>query len=230
MVIIGGGNVAIDAAGPACDWGGKVTIAYRRSREQMPADIEEVEQAEEEGIEFAFLTIPTEIRGEGDVITGLACNKAELIAKPGTDRLAPVPILGKDFVIPADTVISAIGQYVDDSGMTAFDKIRWTRRGTIEVNHASMETSMPGVFAAGDAVSGPATVIEAIGGGAGRRSHPSVFQPYPSAQDAQDPGAKAQTSHDRDDRIRKNAADPAFHAHAQCGPAADHVSAGGAGI
>jgi NADPH-dependent glutamate synthase beta subunit-like oxidoreductase len=166
VVIIGGGNVAIDAARTSLRLGAeKVTIAYRRSREQMPADIEEVEQAEEEGIEFAFLTIPTEIRGDGDVITGLACNKAELIAKKGTDRLAPVPILGKDFVIPADAVISAIGQYVDDSGMTAFDKIRWTRRGTIEVNHASMETSMPGVFAAGDAVSGPATVIEAIGGG-----------------------------------------------------------------
>jgi NADPH-dependent glutamate synthase beta subunit-like oxidoreductase len=166
VVIIGGGNVAIDAARTSLRLGAeKVTIAYRRSREQMPADIEEVEQAEEEGIEFAFLTIPTEIRGKDDVITGLACNKAELITKPGTDRLAPVPILGKDFVIPADAVISAIGQYVDDSGMTAFDQVRWTRRGTIEVNHASMETSMPGVFAAGDAVSGPATVIEAIGGG-----------------------------------------------------------------
>ncbi|MBU8911381.1 MAG: FAD-dependent oxidoreductase [Desulfobacterales bacterium] len=166
VVVIGGGNVAIDAARTSLRLGAQeVTIAYRRSRTQMPADIEEVEQAEEEGIEFAFLTIPKKIIGENDIITGLDCLKAELIKKKGSDRLAPVPILGKDFTIKADAVISAIGQYVDDDGMEVFDKMNWTRRGTIEVNHASMETTMPGVFAAGDAVSGPATVIEAIGGG-----------------------------------------------------------------
>ncbi|CCK78566.1 MULTISPECIES: NAD(P)-binding protein [Desulfobacula] len=166
VVIVGGGNVAIDAARTSLRLGAqKVTIAYRRSRNQMPADIEEVEQAQEEGIEFSFLTIPKEIKGENGVITGLDCIKAELIKKKGSDRLAPVPILGKDFTIRADAVIPAIGQYVDDNGMEAFDRVNWTRRGTIEVNHASMETTMPGVFAAGDAVSGPATVIEAIGGG-----------------------------------------------------------------
>ncbi|MDZ7665689.1 MAG: FAD-dependent oxidoreductase [Desulfotignum sp.] len=150
VAVIGGGNVAIDAARTSLRLGAdKVTVAYRRSREQMPADIEEVEQAEEEGIAFAFLTIPTQITGSDGRITGLACIKAELIAKKGTDRLAPVPILGKEFTIQADAVISAIGQYVDDSGLTAFDTVNWTRRGTIEVNHASMETSMPGVFAAG---------------------------------------------------------------------------------
>ena len=166
VVVIGGGNVAIDAARTSLRLGAEeVTIAYRRSRTQMPADIEEVEQAEEEGIEFAFLTIPKEVVGKNGIITGLDCIKAELIKKKGSDRLAPVPILGKDFIIKADAVISAIGQYVDDEGMEAFDQMNWTRRGTIEVNHASMETTMPGVFAAGDAVSGPATVIEAIGGG-----------------------------------------------------------------
>ena len=166
VVVIGGGNVAIDAARTSLRLGAeKVTIAYRRSRNQMPADIEEVEQAEEEGIEFAFLTIPKAIVGEGDEITALSCIKAELKKKKGSDRLAPVPIEGQDFEIPADAVISAIGQYVDDDGMDAFGEMNWTRRGTIEVNHASMETAQPGVFAAGDAVSGPATVIEAIGGG-----------------------------------------------------------------
>ncbi|MBT3176964.1 MAG: FAD-dependent oxidoreductase [Desulfobacula sp.] len=166
VVVIGGGNVAIDAARTSLRLGAQtVSIAYRRSRTQMPADIEEVEQAEEEGIEFSFLTIPKEVVGENNVITGLDCIKAELIKKKGSDRLAPVPILGKDFTIKADAVIPAIGQYVDDDGMEAFDTMNWTRRGTIEVNHASMETTMPGVFAAGDAVSGPATVIEAIGGG-----------------------------------------------------------------
>ncbi|MEH0019561.1 MAG: NAD(P)-binding protein [Desulfobacter sp.] len=166
VVVIGGGNVAIDAARTSLRLGSeKVTIAYRRSRDQMPADVEEVEQAEEEGIAFAFLTIPKSIDGEGDRITALSCIKAELKKKEGSDRLAPVPIEGQDFEIPADAVISAIGQYVDDNGMEAFTDVNWTRRGTIEVNHASMETTQPGVFAAGDAVSGPATVIEAIGGG-----------------------------------------------------------------
>ncbi len=166
VVVIGGGNVAIDAARTSLRLGAEaVTIAYRRSRNQMPADVEEVEQAEEEGIEFSFLTIPKSIEGQGDEITALSCVKAELKKKKGSDRLAPVPIEGQDFTIPADAVISAIGQYVDDDGMDAFDGVNWTRRGTIEVNHASMETAQPGVFAAGDAVSGPATVIEAIGGG-----------------------------------------------------------------
>jgi ferredoxin len=119
----------------------------------------------EEGIEFSFLTIPKEILGKDGTITGLDCIKAELIQKEGSDRLMPVPIPGGDFIIEADVVISAIGQYVDDTGMEAFSQMNWTRRGTIEVNHASMETAMPGVFAAGDAVSGPATVIEAIGSG-----------------------------------------------------------------
>lgn len=166
VVVVGGGNVAIDAARTSLRLGAdKVTVAYRRSRNQMPADIEEVEQAEEEGIEFSFLTIPKEIQGENRTITGLNCIKAELIKKEGSDRLSPVPIEGENFIIQADAVISAIGQYVDDKGMEAFDEVSWTRRGTIEVNHASMETTMSGVFAAGDAVSGPATVIEAIGGG-----------------------------------------------------------------
>jgi len=166
VVVVGGGNVAIDAARTSLRLGAaKVTIAYRRSRDQMPADIEEVEQAEEEGIEFAFLTVPKAIFGQGDRISALSCIKAELKKKKGSDRLAPVPIEGSDFDIQADAVIAAIGQYVDDKGFEAFDQVSWSRRGTIEVNHASMETKEPGVFAAGDAVSGPATVIEAIGGG-----------------------------------------------------------------
>ncbi|MCF6245744.1 MAG: FAD-dependent oxidoreductase [Desulfobacula sp.] len=166
VAVIGGGNVAIDAARTSLRLGAeKVTIAYRRSRNQMPADIEEVEQAQEEGIEFSFLTIPKKIQGKNNIITGLDCIKAELIKKQGSGRLAPSPIAGQNFIIKADAVICAIGQYVDDDGLQAFDRIKWTKRGTIEVNHASMETAMPGVFAAGDAVSGPATVIEAIGGG-----------------------------------------------------------------
>jgi NADPH-dependent glutamate synthase beta subunit-like oxidoreductase len=91
--------------------------------------------------------------------------KAELKAKKGPNRLAPLPIEGQEFEIPADVVISAIGQFVDNNGMEAFTGINWSPRGSIDVNHAGMATSQAGVFAAGDAVSGPATVIERIGGG-----------------------------------------------------------------
>ncbi|MDY0374897.1 MAG: FAD-dependent oxidoreductase [Desulfobacterium sp.] len=166
VVVVGCGNVAIDAARTSLRLGAEsVTIAYRRSRNQAPADPEEMEHAEEEGIKFVFLTIPQEILGEGQTITGLSCMKAELVKVKNSDRLVPTPIDGQDFIVKADVVIAAIGQYVDTSGMEAFEGVNWSRRGTIEVNHASMETAMPGVFAAGDAVSGPATVIEAIGGG-----------------------------------------------------------------
>ena len=166
VVVVGGGNVAIDAARTSLRLGAdKVTIAYRRSRSEMPADIEEVEQAEEEDIQFSFLTIPKSVEGKGKKMQGLLCAKAELVKKEGSDRMSPVPMEGQDFLMEADVVISAVGQYVDDGGMDVFKGMNWTRRGTIEVNHASMETARPGVFAAGDAVSGPATVIEAIGGG-----------------------------------------------------------------
>jgi putative selenate reductase YgfK subunit len=166
VVIIGGGNVAIDAARTSLRLGSEeVIIAYRRTRHEMPADIEEVEQAEEEGIRFSFLTIPIEITGENKKLSGLKCLRADLVAKEGSNRKFPVPMLGSDFLMDVDAVISAIGQRVDHECMESVSDLKWSRRTTIDVNMASMETSIPGVFAAGDAVTGPATVVEAIGGG-----------------------------------------------------------------
>jgi len=165
-VIIGGGNVAIDAARTCLRLGSEeVTIAYRRTRSEMPADEEEVEQAEEEGVRLAFLTIPTGLTGVDGRLTGLQCLRAELVRKEGSSRMSPVPIANSDFVMAADVVIGAIGQRVDNSCMTGLQGLDWTRRSTIQVNMVTMETSIPGIFAAGDAVTGPATVIEAIGGG-----------------------------------------------------------------
>jgi len=165
-VIIGGGNVAIDAARTCLRLGSEeVTIAYRRTRSEMPADEEEVEQAEEEGVRLAFLTIPTGLTGVDGRLTGLQCLRAELVRKEGSSRMSPVPITNSDFVMAADVVIGAIGQRVDNSCMTGLQGLDWTRRSTIQVNMVTMETSIPGIFAAGDAVTGPATVIEAIGGG-----------------------------------------------------------------
>jgi len=166
VVIIGGGNVAIDAARSCLRLGcPNVTIAYRRTRHEMPADEEEVEQAEEEGVHFSFLTIPGKIVGEDKRITGVQCVRAELVKREGSNRMSPVPVLGSEYIMDADVVISAIGQKVDQLCLKELDTMGWTRRGTIDVNMVTMETSLEGVFAAGDAVTGPATVIEAIGGG-----------------------------------------------------------------
>ncbi|RLC20837.1 MAG: 4Fe-4S ferredoxin [Deltaproteobacteria bacterium] len=167
VVIIGGGNVAVDAARTALRLGCEdVTIAYRRTRSEMPADIEEVEQAEEEGIRLSFLTVPIEIIGKPNRVTGLKCLRARMVAKTsGSGRKSPVPIEGSDYVIDTDAVITAIGQQVDPDSLDTLPDLDMTKRNTIQVNMVTMETSMEGVFAAGDAVTGPATVIEAIGGG-----------------------------------------------------------------
>jgi NADPH-dependent glutamate synthase beta subunit-like oxidoreductase len=165
-VIIGGGNVAIDAARTCLRLGcEEVTIAYRRTRKEMPADQEEVAQAEEEGVNLALLTIPVEIKGDGNELKNLHCIRAKLVKRKGSDRMYPTPVKGSDHDIEADVIIPAIGQYVDQACMEKLAKIEWTRRGTIHVNMANMTTSQPDIFAVGDAVTGPATVIEAIGGG-----------------------------------------------------------------
>ena len=165
-VIVGGGNVAIDAARTCLRLGsGEVTIAYRRTRAEMPADVEEVEQAEDEGIHMSFLTIPKAVVGKDGRLTGLECIRAKLIKKDDSERLFPVPVEGSDFVIAADTVVSAIGQRIDHEALSDLKGLKWTRRQTIQANTVSMETSIPGLFAGGDAVTGPATVVEAIGAG-----------------------------------------------------------------
>ena len=166
VIVIGGGNVAIDAARTSLRLGAEsVILAYRRTRHEMPADEEEVEQAEEEGVEMRFLTVPEAIIGRDDQLEGLRCLRAELVAQEGSSRMRPVPVKGSEFVIEADAVISAIGQQVDTDGIAQLEGLNWTRRSTIDTSMISMETSLPGVFAVGDAVTGPATVIEAIGAG-----------------------------------------------------------------
>ena len=166
VVVIGGGNVAIDAARTCLRLGcEEVTLAYRRTRHEMPADEEEVEQAEEEGVRFAMLTIPVAIEGDGTKMTGLGCLQAKLVSKPGSDRKSPKPIEGSEFTMPADALIGAIGQRVENHWLAEIEGLQWSRRDTIRVDSATMATNIDGIFAAGDAVTGPATVIEAIGGG-----------------------------------------------------------------
>ncbi len=166
VAIIGGGNVAIDAARTCIRLGcEEVTVVYRRSHSEMPAHEEEVKQGEEEGVKFVFLTIPKAVIGSRNQVTALHCVRAKLGEPDERGRRRPIPIENSDHYIEVDAVVSAIGQAIQKEGLVTLEGLNWTKRGTITVNTVTMETSVEGVFAAGDVVTGPATVIEAIGGG-----------------------------------------------------------------
>jgi NADPH-dependent glutamate synthase beta subunit-like oxidoreductase len=164
--VVGGGNVAIDAARTLIRLGcQEVMLLYRRSREEMPANPEEILQAEEEGVCFEFLTIPVEVLGAQGRVTGLRCLRARLSDPDDRGRRRPVPVEGSDHVVPLDAVIPAIGQRTDTLGLDALEGIRWTGWDTIVADTISMSTHADGIFAGGDVVVGPATVVEAIGAG-----------------------------------------------------------------
>ena len=166
MVVIGGGNVAIDAARAAKRLGThKITVVYRRSRDEMPAYAEEVQGAIEEGIEFSYLTTPVRYRAHNGKVVGLECVRTELGPPDESGRRRPVPLEGSEFLISCDAVIPAIGQRIDTAWADQLPDLKWTRRGTLAVDPDTMQTSLPHVFAAGDAVSGPATAIEAVAAG-----------------------------------------------------------------
>lgn len=161
--VIGGGNVAIDAARTALRLGAKeVTILYRRSRIEMPAADEEIERAGEEGIVIRYLTTPSRILGKNGRVKAIECVKMELAEPDESGRRKPVPVKGSEFNMDIDTIIPAIGQSPDLSLLGTDSRIKATKSSTIKVDQLSMETKVPGVFAGGDAVLGPATIIEAI--------------------------------------------------------------------
>jgi NADPH-dependent glutamate synthase beta subunit-like oxidoreductase len=161
VAVIGGGNVAIDSARAALRLGTKeVTILYRRSRDEMPANPYEIKEAEDEGVKIQFLVAPKRILGQNEHVTGLECLKMELGEPDQTGRRAPKPVEGSEFTVPIDTVILAIGEAPDLSFLPK--QIEVNEANTIAVEPFTAETSQQGVFAGGDCVSGPATVIEAI--------------------------------------------------------------------
>lgn len=166
VAVIGGGNVAIDAARTSIRLGAEeVTLIYRRTRSEMPAGEEEILQAEEEGVQFCFLTVPTEVDCTDGCVSGLCCVQTELGPPDESGRCRPVTVEGSEHLMDLDAVITAIGQEVDPAGLEGWKDLKWTHRRTISARNTSMETSVPGVFAGGDAVLGPATVVEAIGAG-----------------------------------------------------------------
>ena len=165
VAVIGGGNTAMDAARTALRLGAsEVTIVYRRSESEITAAPDEIHEALEEGIKFQMLTSPKAILGEGGSVTGLECLLNELGEPDASGRRRPVPVAGSEFVLGVDTVITAVGQYPDTAGIDG-PGLEQGRGNTLLANPASLATKLPGVFAAGDVVTGPATVIDAIGAG-----------------------------------------------------------------
>jgi len=163
-VVVGGGNVAMDAARTARRLGAQVTIVYRRSRNEMPARVEEVEHAEQEGIDFELLANPTRILGDDQRrVVGIECLRMELGEPDDSGRRRPVPIDGSEFVIDVDTVVMALGNKPNPLVPQTTAGLEVSRWGTIVADEQTMQTSKPGVFAGGDIVSGAATVILAMG-------------------------------------------------------------------
>lgn len=167
VVVIGGGNVAMDAARSAKRLGAdSVTVVYRRSLKELPARIEEYHHAVEEEIVFHWLTNPTEYVNDGTgKLKGVTCIKMELGEPDASGRRRPVPIPGSEFFIEADTAIEAIGQGANKVLLSTFPELKLNKWGYIDAEEKTGATSVPGVFAGGDIVTGAATVILAMGAG-----------------------------------------------------------------
>jgi glutamate synthase (NADPH/NADH) small chain len=165
VAVIGGGNVALDCARAARRLGKDVTLVYRRTEKEMPGRIEEIENAKEEGVVFKILTQPLKILGdEKGFVKGLECIKMELGEPDESGRRRPVPVENSHFILDADTVIIAIGQNPNPLLPKVTPDIKTNKDGTISVDKNFM-TSLRGVFAGGDIITGADTVISAMGAG-----------------------------------------------------------------
>ena len=164
VLVIGGGNSALDAARTAVRCGAeKVTIVYRRTRAEMPADPREIEDAEREGIELMFLAAPKAFQaGNAGRVAGLECLKMKLGRPDASGRPAPEPIPGSEFIIPCDAVVATIGQVPDVNALGERLGLATTKWGTLHADPLTLATELPGVFAGGDCVTGPDVVVTAM--------------------------------------------------------------------
>ncbi len=174
VCVIGGGNVAMDSARTALRLGGKeVVVVYRRSRDEMPARKEEIRHAEEEGIQFQFLTNPVEILGdEKGWVRGMKCIRMELGEPDESGRRRPVPLEGSEFEIGTDVVVVAVGTSAHPLVLQTTKGLKLNKWGYVDADMSTGRTSREGVFAGGDIVTGSATVILAMG--AGKRAALSI--------------------------------------------------------
>jgi NADH-quinone oxidoreductase subunit F len=165
VVVVGGGNSAMDAARTALRLGAEsVTVLYRRTRDEMPAYEEEVREAEREGVRIKFLVAPSEIVAKGGRVAGVRCAQNELGTFDKSGRRRPVKSNVPDFVEDCDQVIAAIGQALEPSTLAGSD-VRQNSAEYLDANERTGQTSIPWVFAGGDATTGPSSVVEAVAGG-----------------------------------------------------------------
>ncbi|MBU1565254.1 MAG: FAD-dependent oxidoreductase [Proteobacteria bacterium] len=166
VVVVGGGDVAIDAAREALRQGAaEVKMVYRRSRDEMPAVKHEIQSAEDEGIKIDLLVNPIAVLTEDGKLTGLRCIKMALGEPDESGRRRPVPVEGSEFDIPCDMMIPAIGQQVNPAFLEGTTGVELTRWGTVAANALTYQTSVPGIFAGGDMFTGPSIAVEAVAAG-----------------------------------------------------------------
>ena len=185
VLVIGGGNTAVDAARTAVRLGSDVTMVYRRTEEEMPAEAEEIHDAKEEGVQFIFLAGPVGLKFDGERLTGLECTEMCLGEPDESGRRRPVPKECSEFCLDADTIIKAIGQDIDKNVLSSTD-IEQTKWGTVLANKPVFQTNHPNVFAGGDLVTGPALVVDALYSGRKAAEAISMFfdgRPFPQAED-----------------------------------------------
>ena len=161
--VIGGGNTAMDVAREAVRLGAQVTVLYRRTQAEMPAFPHEYEEALEDGVSFKWLTLPVAFKGENGQLKSVECQPMKLGEPDDSGRRRPEPIEGADFDLPVDTIIKAIGQRPREEFLGLIDglELEW---GQIKINPETGQTTNPKYFAAGDAINGGATVVQAVGG------------------------------------------------------------------
>jgi len=165
VIVVGGGNAAIDAARAAVRCGSReVAMFYRRSYEEMPADKDEVKEGETEGVKINYLAAPVRIIGKDGKVQGLEFIKTKLGEPDESGRGRPVPIKGSEFVVSASSIISAIGQQPDLSWNQENLPFKFSPKNTFVVDDDCL-TNIEGVFAAGDAVNGPTVIVEAMASG-----------------------------------------------------------------
>jgi len=162
VIVIGGGNTAVDASRTLVRLGADVRVFYRRTRQEMPCLMEEIESAEEEGIGFEYLVAPSHLARNGNGLV-LTCRRMELGEPDSSGRRRPLPIEGSEFEVPCDDVIAAVGQTVDRSLATA-DGLAVTEWG-LAADTQTLATNLPGVFAGGDAVIGADVAVRAVAAG-----------------------------------------------------------------
>ncbi len=174
VLVVGGGNTAMDCCRTFARLGSDVKIVYRRTEKELPADPHEYRESIDEGVEYMFLEAPTRIISENGKVVGLESRKMKLGEPDESGRRRPIPIEGSEHVIPCDCVISAIGQDCDIFYLKKDPKIKITKWDTPVTDADTMQTGAPDVFAGGDCMTGPATLVDASG--QGKRAAQSIDQ------------------------------------------------------